>query len=126
MPHRIQNKEELDTLLAQNEPLECFILLKWGLRSSKSITSNGESYWVFNEIDDTEDLIEQSQFDSSNIGKAINNGVLYTYNMDTVYISKTGKTYSYKQTATYNIAINLDEALEKGYTQNKAKWAQMP
>lgn len=44
--------------------------------------------------------------------------------MDTVYISKTGNSYSYKKTATYCIAIALDEAVAKGQVQNKSKWAQ--
>lgn len=44
--------------------------------------------------------------------------------MEIVYISKSGKSYSYKKTVLYNIEITLEEALEKGYVQNKAKWAQ--
>ncbi len=44
--------------------------------------------------------------------------------MDRVYISKTGNSYSYKKTATYCIAIDLDEAISKGHVQNKSKWAQ--
>lgn len=44
--------------------------------------------------------------------------------MDVVYISKTGGSYSYKKTATYCIAIALDEAEATGHVQNKSKWAQ--
>lgn len=44
--------------------------------------------------------------------------------MEIVYISMSGKSYSYKKTKLYNIEIALDEAIAKGYVQNKAKWAQ--
>lgn len=44
--------------------------------------------------------------------------------MDKVFVSKSGKSYSYKRTVLYNTEISLDEARERGYVQNKSKWAQ--
>ena len=43
--------------------------------------------------------------------------------MEFVYISKSGKSYSYKKTMLYNKKITLNEAIEQGYIQNKSKWA---
>jgi hypothetical protein len=124
---QIRSKEELDTILSNGNPLDCFLLLKRGLRSSKSITFNDETYWVYNEIDDSEIKIDQSEFETSFLAKAIKAGALWSYNicnMDTVYLSRTGNSYSYKQTATYYIPIDLDSAISNGYVQNKSKWAQ--
>jgi hypothetical protein len=124
---QIRSKEELDAILSNGNPLDCFLLLKRGLRSSKSITFNDGTYWVYNEIDDTEIKIDQSEFETSFLAEAIKAGALWSYNicnMDTVYLSRTGNSYSYKQTATYYIPIDLDSAISNGYVQNKSKWAQ--
>ena len=43
--------------------------------------------------------------------------------MEFVYISKSGKSYSYKKTVLYNKKIALNDAIEQGYIQNKSKWA---
>ncbi len=124
---QIRSKEELDAILSNGNPLDCFLLLRRGLRSSKSITFNDGTYWVYNEIDDSEIKIDQSKFESSFLAKAIKAGALWSYNicnMDTVYLSKTGNSYSYKRTTVYNIPIDLDEAIAQGHVQNKSKWAQ--
>lgn len=44
--------------------------------------------------------------------------------METVYITKTGKTYSYKEAGKYTIPITLDEAEARGLILSKYKWAQ--
>ncbi len=124
---QIRSKEELDAILANGNPLDCFLLLRGGLRSSKSITFNNGTYWVYNEIDDSEIKIDQSEFETSFLAEAIKAGALWSYNicnMDTVYLSRTGNSYSYKRTAIYCIPIDLDEALASGHVQNKSKWAQ--
>jgi len=61
--------------------LECFILLNGGLRSSKFIRYNPDdnSFYVFNYIDDSEDVLTEAQIlDKSfgNIAKAIEKGAL--------------------------------------------------
>ena len=61
--------------------LECFILLNGGLRSSKYISYNPKenSFYVFNYIDDSEDVLTERQIvDSaySNIGEAMEKGAL--------------------------------------------------
>ena len=61
--------------------LECFILLNGGLKSSKYISYNQKekTFYVFNYIDDSEDVLTERQiFDSacSNIGEALEKGAL--------------------------------------------------
>ena len=63
------------------EGMECFTLLNGGLRSSKFIRYNPDdnSFYVFNYIDDSEDVLTEAQIlDKSfgNIAKAIEKGAL--------------------------------------------------
>ena len=81
---KILSQEQLDELIYSSEDedeiFECFIMLNGGLRSSKSITFDGNSYYIYNEIDDTEETIPHDKLmDSSPIGEAIKKGVLYAY-----------------------------------------------
>ena len=79
---KILSQKQLDRLIEKNpdRSLECFILLNYGLRSSKSISSDGDNYYIYNEIDDTEETIPHDKLmDSSPIGEAIKKGALYSY-----------------------------------------------
>lgn len=83
---RINSQEELDAFIKEaqekdDSPLECFVLLDYGLRSSKEISLiGGDSYYVYNEIDDTDEVIRHSDLmKSSYIGTMISNGTLYKY-----------------------------------------------
>ena len=79
---KILSQKQLDRLIEKNpdRSLECFILLNYGLRSSKSISSDGDNYYIYNEIDDTEETIPHDKLmDSSPIGEAIKKGALYEY-----------------------------------------------
>lgn len=82
-PQKINSQKELDDLIRKVEggyPLECFVLLNFGIRSSKDISLNeNNDYQVYNEIDDSEETIVHSQLMSSFIGKAISKGALYKY-----------------------------------------------
>lgn len=82
-PQKINSQKELDDLIRKVEggyPLECFVLLNFGIRSSKGISLNeNNDYQVYNEIDDSEETIVHSQLMSSFIGKAISKGALYKY-----------------------------------------------
>lgn len=82
-PQKINSQKELDDLIRKVEggyPLECFVLLNFGIRSSKDISLNeNNDYQVYNEIDDSEETIAHSQLMSSFIGKAISKGALYKY-----------------------------------------------
>ena len=50
------------------------------MRSSKEISLNeNNDYHIYNEIDDSEEIIVHSQLMSSFIGEAINKGALYKY-----------------------------------------------
>ena len=79
---KIISQEQLDRLIEKNSDrsLDCFVLLNYGLRSSKSITSDGDSYYIYNEIDDSENIVKHDKLmDSFPIGEAIKKGVLYSY-----------------------------------------------
>lgn len=82
-PQKINSQKELDDLIRKVEgdyPLECFVLLNFGIRSSKDISLNeNNDYLIYNEIDDSEETIVHSKLMSSFIGKAISKGALYKY-----------------------------------------------
>lgn len=80
---RINSQEELDEVLEnlnEDSVLDCFVQLNFGIRSSKAISrdDNGD-YWVYNEVDDSEENIKHSQLMKTFIGEAISKGVLYKY-----------------------------------------------
>ena len=55
-----------------------FILLNYGLRSSKNVCFDGKEFEVYNEIDDTSQVLTEKQlFTKSNIGKAIEQGAFF-------------------------------------------------
>lgn len=65
---KILSQEQLDELIEEDsyKSLDCFVMLNCGLRSSKSITSDGDNYYIYNEIDDTEETIPHDKLmDSS-------------------------------------------------------------
>ena len=79
---KILSQKQLDRLIEKDSDrsLDCFVLLNYNLRSSKSITFDGDNYYIYNEIDDTEDIIKHDKLmDSFPIGEAIKKGVLYSY-----------------------------------------------
>ena len=80
---KIKSQNELDTLIKNTKhdyPLECFVMLNFGLRSSKfvSLNENGD-YYVYNECDDSEEIINHGDLMTSFIGEAISKGALYKY-----------------------------------------------
>lgn len=82
-PQKISSQSELDDLIRKVKggyPLQCFVLLNFGTRSSKDISLNkNNDYHIYNEIDDSEETIIHSQLMSSFIGEAISKGALYKY-----------------------------------------------
>lgn len=82
-PQKISSQSELDDLIKKVKggyPLQCFVLLNFGARSSKDISLNeNNDYHIYNEIDDSEEIIVHSQLMSSFIGEAISKGALYKY-----------------------------------------------
>lgn len=82
-PQKINSQKELDDLIKKVKggyPLECFVPLNFGLRSSKDISLNeNNDYHIYNEADDSEETIVHSQLMSSFIGEAISKGALYKY-----------------------------------------------
>lgn len=80
---KINSQEELDSLLnniQEGDSLDCFVQLNYGLRGSKSISSldNGD-YYILNEVDDSEEIIEHDKLMDSFIGKAMKDGALYKW-----------------------------------------------
>lgn len=82
-PQRIETQEQLDKLLRKRNseyPLGCFIQLNFGIRSSKDISRNENGdYWIFNEIDGSEELVLHDKFMESFFGEAMSKGALYKY-----------------------------------------------
>lgn len=82
-PQKISSQSEPDDLIKKVKggyPLQCFVLLNFGARSSKDISLNeNNDYHIYNEIDDSEETIVHSQLMSSFIGEAISKGALYKY-----------------------------------------------
>ena len=79
---KILSQEQLDELIhsSEDEILDCFVRLNYGLRSSKSIAFDGDSYYIYNEIDDSENIVKHNKLmDSFPIGEAIKKGALYAY-----------------------------------------------
>lgn len=81
MATQVKSINQLKDILADGEVKDFFILLNYGLRSSKAMSYDGDNtFYVLNEIDGTEqELTEQELMDDdiTNIGKAINNGAFY-------------------------------------------------
>ena len=81
MTTQVKSINQLKDILADGETKDFFIQLNHGLRSSKSMSYDGDNtFYVLNNIDDTEqELTEQELMDDdiTNIGKAINNGAFY-------------------------------------------------
>lgn len=80
---KITTQEQLNQMIdnADEGILECFILLNGGLRSSKDISYNDEnSYYIYNEMDDSDEVIDFNKLKDSFIGEAITKGALFAYN----------------------------------------------
>lgn len=80
---QIKTQEELDNLIKKQKagyPLECFVQLNFGIRSSKFISLDEDyNYYVYNECDDSEEKISHSNLMTTFIGEAISKGALYKY-----------------------------------------------
>lgn len=80
---RIGTQNELDNILRKSGgvPVEFYVLLTGGLRSSKTINfDENENYEVLNEIDDSEEVIEHDKLmQSFPIGEAISKGAFFQW-----------------------------------------------
>lgn len=82
MARKIKNIEELKSLSTNG--LECFILLNFGLRSSKHVwyDSEAKAFEVINYIDDSEQRLSEEEIikkEFTNIGEAMEKGAFYYY-----------------------------------------------
>ena len=51
-----------------------FIKLNFGLRSSKWLEMNGDNFYVFHEIDGSDEVLTEQELIDENIGNAIEHG----------------------------------------------------
>lgn len=84
MYKKIKTLAELKLLASDlDNPLECFIHLSSGLRSSKVIKYNTtiNTWNILHEIDDCEEDYDddETMLNNTNIGKALSLGSLYEY-----------------------------------------------
>jgi hypothetical protein len=84
----VKNFAELKQLASREQGLDCFIVLNYGLRTSKHIRTvdgcpNGKTFYVFNLIDDSEFYLTDEEIqnpDVTVIGEALEKGVLIAEN----------------------------------------------
>jgi hypothetical protein len=74
---KVNSINELKQL--EGECSDFFILLNFGLRSSKTISFDGEFFYVFNDIDGSETALTEIELKNSIIGEAISKGSFYKY-----------------------------------------------
>ena len=75
-PKKIENIEQLKE--ESKNAGEFFIILNFGLRSSKRIWWNGTHFFIYNYIDDTEmKLTPEELVEKTNICKAIDKGAFF-------------------------------------------------
>ncbi len=77
MKKQIKDLDELKRKAKSLSGLDCFIALKYSLKSSKHIIFDGEDFYIENLIDGGSDAFTEKQLLESNIGKALRNGALY-------------------------------------------------
>ena len=77
---QIKDQSELDRLISKGISINCYIKLKYGLRSSKdiSITENND-YFIFNSIDGSIEIIPKNELKNTFLGEALSDGALYRY-----------------------------------------------
>lgn len=78
---KITSRKQLDEMIdaKKGRLLECFVLLNYGLRSSKDICHEGDDYYIYNEIDDSEEVVKKDELDDHIIGEAMRKGAFYSY-----------------------------------------------
>ena len=81
---KVNSLDELKKMLSDGRTKEFFILLNFGIRSSKSISYNKatDTFYILNEIDNSDQTLNSKQImnkDYTMIGEAIKLGVFYAY-----------------------------------------------
>lgn len=75
---KIKTQKELDKLISKFGNLDCFVQLNYELRSSKNISfDENNDYFVYNFIDDSEEIITRKKLKDTIIGRALKLGALY-------------------------------------------------
>lgn len=64
---------------ACEETSEFFVMLNSGIRSSKNISWDGETFYLIHEIDDSEEELTEAELMNTIIGEAISKGAFYSY-----------------------------------------------
>lgn len=84
---KIESQQELDAILQKNyddgqgELASLFVLLNCGLRSSKDVCFENDckDYFVYNYIDDTNEIVKHDEIGKNILGEALKKGALYLY-----------------------------------------------
>lgn len=74
----VETQKQLDTEI-KNGNNDFFIRLNGGLRSSKCVELDNNTYSIIHEIDGSEETIEHSKLMNSYIGEAIKNKAFFAY-----------------------------------------------
>ena len=81
MATQIKNLEHLKEVLSEREDCaELVIKLNGGLRSTKVMSYDGETFYILNAIDDTEQELTETQLMDrhyTNVGYALQQGALF-------------------------------------------------
>jgi len=77
----IKNVKELIKLSQHENGCECYIRLKFGIKSSKIIRwmDDIDKFHIIHEIDDSESIVSPNQLKTTIIGEAIEKGALIAY-----------------------------------------------
>lgn len=75
----IKNIEQLKEICHKEELVDCYIQLNGGLKSSKYISYDGDTFYVQHCIDDTEEHLTEMELLNSNIGEAMKLNSLIQY-----------------------------------------------
>lgn len=76
---KIKTLAEFKKLAKRSEGVEYHILLNGGLRSSKFCVLNGDTYYIENYIDSSEEKLTLKEFKETNTYNALIKGCLYLY-----------------------------------------------
>ena len=77
---RVRSLDHLKRLAKKEDGDDFYIRLNGGFRSSKHIQYDGEKFWIVNEIDGTEQQLNDAEImdeNNTNIGVAIEKKALY-------------------------------------------------
>ena len=79
MKKNIKSINELIKLSQHEDGCECYVQLRFGVKSSKVIRWMGDKFHIIHEIDDSESFESPDELKKTIIGEAIEKGALILY-----------------------------------------------